>query len=102
MEKTHRTEPPWAVLGVAEDAPLEELRAAYLRAVREHPPDRDPDAFEAIRDAYEAMRDPLRRTQQLLFSADPAAPLERLLDDHPARRRHVGPGPWIRALRERC
>ena len=33
---------PWAVLGLATEATAEEIRAAYLRAVKAHPPDREP------------------------------------------------------------
>ncbi len=48
------------VLGVNQDAGEEEIRAAYVRKVKEHPPDRSPEEFERIRDAYESLRDPRR------------------------------------------
>ena len=40
------------------DATDEQIHAAYLEQVRQHPPDRDPDQFECIRDAFEQLRDP--------------------------------------------
>jgi len=52
---------PIEVLGISRDATDEEIRAAYLLKVREHPPDRSPEQFEQIRDAYEVLRDPRRR-----------------------------------------
>lgn len=32
------------------------VRAAYLRAVKAHPPERDPDGFQRVREAYELLR----------------------------------------------
>ena len=62
------------VLGVNHDATEEEIRAAYVRKVREHPPDRSPEEFERIRDAYNSLRDPRQRMRDSLLSADPFAP----------------------------
>jgi curved DNA-binding protein CbpA len=79
-------------------ATSEEVRAAYVRLVRQHPPDRDPEAFERIRDAYEALRDVEQRAALGILSGDPDAPLVSLLDAEPKQRRFVGPGPWRAAL----
>ena len=87
------------VLGVADGATEEEIRAAYLRAVREHPPDTSPEQFERIRDAYEALRDPRSRARNLLFSGDPLAPLDSLIAGRPAERRYAGPDLWLAALK---
>ena len=57
---------PRQVLGISPEAGDEEIRAAYLRKVKEYPPDRAPREFEKVRDAYEILRDPRRRTRQLL------------------------------------
>ena len=43
-------------LGVPAKASLEDIRAAYLGKVKEFPPDRSPEQFERIRDAYETLR----------------------------------------------
>ena len=41
---------------VADAAPTRlELKRAYLRRLREHPPERDPDGFRALREAYELL-----------------------------------------------
>ncbi|MCP5110315.1 MAG: J domain-containing protein [bacterium] len=93
---------PGEILGVPLEATAEEIRAAYLRKVREHPPDRSPGEFERIRDAYETLRDPRRRTAHLLFSVDPTAPMTTLLKGRAAEseRCFTGPRPWLDALKE--
>lgn len=91
---------PRAVLGVSVTAGSEEIRAAYLEAVKRHPPDRDPEAFERIRDAYEALRDPRRRIQSILLAEEPHASFAEWLDAQKKMRRFVGPGPWFDALRK--
>ena len=91
---------PLEVLGLPLEAGEEEIRAAYLRKVKEFPPDRAPRQFEQIREAYEALRDPRRRTRHLLLSADPKQPLVSLLDAGPPDRRFTGPEPWLAVLKE--
>jgi curved DNA-binding protein CbpA len=94
-------EDPREILGVAPSAGDEEIRAAYLRQVKENPPDRSPAAFERIRDAYEILRDPRRRALHLLLSADPEAPLVSLLGARRRERRFAGPGPWLAVMKEK-
>jgi curved DNA-binding protein CbpA len=94
-------EDPRKVLEVGIEAGDEEIRAAYLRKVKEHPPDRAPREFERVRDAYETLRDPRRRTRLLLLEADPAAPLVSLVDERPSERLFTGPAPWLAVLKER-
>lgn len=91
---------PRQVLDVAPEAGDEEIRAAYLRKVKEYPPDRAPREFEKVRDAYEILRDPRRRTRQMLLSADPRQSLASLLDGRVSERRYTGPEPWLAVLRE--
>jgi curved DNA-binding protein CbpA len=91
---------PHQVLGIPPEAGEEEIRAAYLRKVKEYPPDRAPREFEKVRDAYETLRDPRRRTHQLLLSADPFQPLASLLEGRVSERRFIGPEPWLAVLRE--
>ena len=91
---------PHEVLGLAPGASAEEVQAAYLRLVREYPPERAPARFEQIRDARATLQDPWRRARHLLRDADPALPLASLLDSALPPRRFVGPAPWLSALRE--
>ena len=94
-------EDPRKVLGVTPDAGDGEIRAAYLRMVKDHPPDRSPGMFEKVRDAYEALRDPRRRAQWMIRSVDPGAPLATLLDGLPTERRFAGPEPWLAVIEEK-
>ena len=91
---------PFAVLGLDEDATDAAVRAAYLVAVRAHPPDRDPAGFQRIREAYDAIRDEDRRVELRLFGPPPLDRLEALREAFPDERRHVGPDPWLAVLRE--
>jgi len=90
---------PFATLGVHSDATDEEVRSAYLRKVKEFPPDRNPNEFEQVRDAYELLRDRRQRVRHFLFSIDPQASMGSLLDPVPAEQKFVGPEPWLAVLR---
>ncbi len=94
-------EDPRQVLGIGPEAGDNEIRAAYLRKVKQFPPDRSPQEFERVRDAYEALRDPRQRTRHLLLSADPKQPLASLVREQPSARRFTGPGPWLAVLQEK-
>jgi len=58
---------PYAVLGVEPDATSVEIARAYRRLLRAHHPDTgtatstDPRILAALLDAYELLRDPVRR-----------------------------------------
>ena len=91
---------PWKELGISQDAGDDEIRRAYLQKIKAFPPERSPAEFERIRDAYELLRDPLRRAKLMLLSADPRAPLVSLLNGHESERRFVGPEPWLAVLKE--
>ncbi len=90
---------PWEVLEVSAEASPEEIRTAYLRLVKQHPPETAPEVFEQIRDAYEQMRDPRARMRQLMF-ADPTKPMKALLEGKAAARKYAGPKAWLELLKE--
>ena len=90
---------PGEVLGVGQDAGEEEIRAAYVRKVKEHPPDRSPEEFERIRDAYDSLRDPRRRMREKLLSVDPLAPFVSVIEIKKGQRRFAGPKPWLEVLK---
>jgi hypothetical protein len=60
-------------LGEAEDDAAG-VKRAYRRALAAHPPDTDPDGFRRIRDAYELLRDPWARAEEILSQPLPQAP----------------------------
>ena len=94
-------EDPQNILGVSEDADTEEIRTAYLNKIKKYPPERCPEEFESIRDAYKILSDPGRRMRIVLQSADPEAPLVTLLDNQKKNRQFVGPEVWLAAMLER-
>ena len=61
---------PLAVLGAAETADDDAIKKAYLRQVREYPPERDPDRFQAIRAAFDAIKTRPDRLRYRLFGQD--------------------------------
>jgi curved DNA-binding protein CbpA len=90
---------PRDVLGVSPNAGEEEIRAAYLRKVKEYPPDQAPEEFEKVRNAFEDLRDPRKRTLAMLHASDPGAPLASVLDGRAPRRLFAGPQPWREVLK---
>ena len=90
---------PAEVLGVSPDATDDEIVWRILLRIQEHAPDRSPEQFERIRDAYEAMRDLRQRLRLRLFAVDPAAPFASLLDGRAPTRRFAGAAPWLDVLR---
>jgi DnaJ-class molecular chaperone len=91
-----------ALLGVAPDASEADIRAAYLEQVRRHPPDREPEQFERVRDAYEKLRDPRQRARQVLEGPDPFAPFVELLGEQSTvTRRFVEVEHWLAVMKEK-
>ena len=64
---------PYARLGIPADADDETIRAAYLAAIKRFPPERYPDRFTAISEAYHALQDEDARLRHLLFETDSGA-----------------------------
>lgn len=92
---------PYMLLGVPPGVSAGEVRAAYLSRVKEFPPDRSPEMFERIRDAYELLRDPRKRAASLLCAVDPSAPLASLVGELSRDRCFLGPRPWLEAMADR-
>ena len=66
------------VLGVPRNAPIREVRQAYVALARAHHPDRsggDADAMRAVNEAWATLRDPARRaTYDLTLRPAPVMP----------------------------
>ncbi|MHB1590331.1 MAG: hypothetical protein ACYCTW_02180 [Sulfuricella sp.] len=58
---------PYRILGVLVTADDEAIRAAYLAAIRDCPPERDRRRFERVRAAYEAIASMRGRLSHALF-----------------------------------
>jgi curved DNA-binding protein CbpA len=52
---------PYVILRVAPQATDAEIRQAYLQAIRDFPPEREPEQFQKIAHAYEQIRDDAAR-----------------------------------------
>ena len=70
---------PYEILGLGPDAGEEVVRQRYLTLVREHPPERDPERFAAIRNAYEQVRDPVLSLERRLFQLTATDTFDSLL-----------------------
>ncbi len=62
---------PYQTLGVPPGAGDADIHRAYLVKVRESPPERDPQAFQAVRRAYEAIKTRRLRLAYELFNGEP-------------------------------
>lgn len=51
----------YSVLEVKQNATAEEIKKAYFRQVRKHPPEKEPELFMTIRAAYDTLSDPKAR-----------------------------------------
>ena len=71
------SEDPYRALGLDRRAPDADVKRAYYEKVRDHPPERDPDAFQRIRSAYERLRTPEARARTDLFLVQPPDELPR-------------------------
>lgn len=67
----------YARLDVERAAPVEEIKQAYRRLLRQYPPERAPEEFKRIREAYETLTDPDARHE---YDNQPDPAIQRLLD----------------------
>ncbi|MDB6171046.1 MAG: molecular chaperone DnaJ [Chthoniobacteraceae bacterium] len=58
---------PFLILRLSPDATDADIRRAYLDGIRQCPPERDAERFQAISQAYEQIRDESKRLQYRLF-----------------------------------
>jgi len=72
---------PYAVLGISPDSDDEAVRRRYLELVRQFPPERQPEKFAAIRQAYENLRDTTTRLRYRLFEAGKNDSLDAIIEE---------------------
>jgi tetratricopeptide (TPR) repeat protein len=53
----------YEALDIAEDASSKEVKAAFYKKVRQHPPEQDPDTYKVIREAYDVLSNPVSRKE---------------------------------------
>ena len=92
---------PWQVLDLPKDASDEQIRARYVALVKQHPPQKDPEAFASISDAYMAVKGPRERAQWDLFGPEPLQDIAELVELLiRSKRRTIPVEEWIQSLRE--
>ena len=72
---------PYSVLDVSPDIDETALRLRYLELVRQNPPEKCPQQFAEIREAYEQLRDPVKRMERQLFHANSGESLDDIIAD---------------------
>lgn len=97
---------PYLVLDVPETANDDDVRRAYLQKIREFPPERTPDEFQRVCDAYALIKTELDRARLRLFGMPRANPGTRLAELVPKagkgdKRYNVGVNAWIDATASR-
>ena len=70
---------PYEILEVAEQAPDNEIKQAYLQKVKLNPPDREHEKFQQIHNAYDTIKNATNREKYALFNY-PEADFDALLD----------------------
>lgn len=70
------------VLGIPGNAGEAEIRSRYLELVRQFPPEREPQRAAAIRAAYDAVRDPMKRLKNQLFDVQSHQTLDSILQEN--------------------
>ena len=75
---------PWLVLNLSPDADETAIRAAWRAALQAAPPERDPARFQAVQEAYNAIRDARSRAGLAMLAVKnppdyPADAVTRLL-----------------------
>lgn len=86
--------PHYMILDISPDSGDEEIRKRYLELVKKHPPEKDPDKFRRITEAYEAIKDVRLRIAGQLFGGlaarDTEGALRQLAGACEIKRRRVG------------
>jgi curved DNA-binding protein CbpA len=84
---------PYALFQLPPESDDETIRRRYLELVKQHPPERDPERFAAVRSAYEQLRDLDTRLRHRLFGAGQQESLEAIIEEitcqTPRRRRSL-------------
>ncbi len=96
---------PYHALGVDLDATDKEIRDAYLRLVRAHPPEREPERFHIIQQAYGEIQSEFDRLKRAVHGppsdGQPSSLEQALLGHlrHGARKSFPDPDTFRDALR---
>lgn len=82
---------PYELFGLPPGASEEAVRSRYLELVRQHPPERDPQRFAAIRSAYDELCSLDRRLEAKLFRSENTSTMHPVMTAWNERLRRVRP-----------
>ncbi len=77
------------ILSVSDQADDQTIKTAYLHKVKQYPPEQAPDQFQAIKDAYEMIKNAQSRAAYQLFyrpEVDFDALLEKAFETEPVKQ----------------
>ena len=84
----------YLVLGLSPAASQAEIRQCYLQLIRTHPPGQNPERFQQITAAYEALKDDRTRVETAIFGmaqyGDFELALTALVQARPTERKTPG------------
>ncbi len=72
---------PYKILDVVRGSSEADIRRRYLELVRQYPPDRNPERFTEIHQAYERLRDPVMRLESKLFDLESSDTMAGIIAD---------------------
>ena len=72
---------PYEVLSLTPDSDDTTIRKRYLELVKQHPPERSPEKFRAIREAYDQLRDATTRVRGRLFEQRSSRDIDTLIEE---------------------
>lgn len=92
---------PYVTLGLPETAADADVREAYVRLLRQYPPESAPDVFQQISDAYNAIKsEEDRATIRLFGQLYDRRPLAEIAPSFHVERQRAGIQAWLQAVKE--
>ncbi len=98
-----QTQDPYLLLGLKENVTDSDVTAAFHAALRKYPPEREPERFAQISEAYESIRTEEQRVRRRLFPpclspAEMAGYFDVPVDQHAPVG--IGREVWLREARK--
>ncbi|MDD3694395.1 MAG: DnaJ domain-containing protein [Lentisphaeria bacterium] len=94
---------PYDVLNLPENAGQNEIRQAYLRLLKENPPEKNGGRFQEINEAYELVKNELERARLAVFGIpktnQKSLKISELLIEKPVQTKRAGVEFWLKQLR---
>ena len=92
---------PYTVLGLPENTADTEIRNSYLAKIKEFPPEKYPEKFQDIAEAYDMIKDELSRAKLSVFGMKHEGnniKLSQMLIESKKKRKKIGVDSWFKLL----